>query len=288
MAITSGNTIKQGDASITPVIREYFRQGIMDQVYEQSISRNLPEAVDYVINHSATFSNKYEWTKSSGITTSASDRFDVASTDLKLPVVEYATTKDSIEATKKGGVVSINEDVLMDQESYVAGNIQTSLVEDLLSKENDMFSAVIMAGTAVAGTSATVDMTTVTLRLGVNQMRVATADRGVAKYMLMHPSQTQKIAAELGDASKIGDNGFLRENVIGRLHKCNVIETTYVPVNKVVYLGNDSLVFFERMPYTLAISQDEVDDTFYKFAIKARFNMKVKRASRVLVATFKP
>lgn len=287
MAITAGNTIKQGDAGIIAAIREYFQDSILKRVYEQSISRNLPGAVNIIANYGQGVSNKYEWTKSSGITTTAGDRYDIANTDLKLPQVQYATTKDSVTAEFKGGVVAEKEDVLMDQEAFVAGDIRESLVEDLLSKENEIFKSVIEAGTAVAGTSSTVDLDVETVRLGHNQMRTATNNRGRVLYTLINPNTTQKLASYLSDASKAGDNRFLRENVIGMLHGANVIETTYVAENKVVYLGNDSIVLFERMPYTLKVSQDEIDDLFYKFAIKARFGMKIRRAERVLVGTFK-
>jgi len=286
MAITNANTIKPGDSTIIAAIREYFQEDIQKKVYEASISRNLPGAVTIVANYAQGVADRYQWTKSSGITTTATDRYDIASTDLKLPVVEYAVTKDYVDATFKGGVVSEREDVMMDQEAYIMGDIQESLVNDLAKKENELFATVVLAGTAVTGSTSTVDLTVTSSRFGVTQMRAATADRGTCRYIIMHPNMTQGLADFMSDASKAGDNRFLRENVVGMLHGANVVQSTYVTDGKVVYLGDDAVVLFERKPYTLAVAQDQIDDLFYKFAIKARFGMKIKRANRCLVGTF--
>lgn len=286
MTITFSNTIKQGDATIIAAVREYFEEDIQKKVYENSISRNLPGAVTIKSNFAQGVSNKYEWTKSSGITTTDSTRYDIATNDLKLPSVEYATTKDYVEAEFKGGVVSEKEDIMMDQEAFVMGDIQESLISDLTTRENELFAAVVLAGTAVTGSATDVDLTVETVRYGVNQMRVATADQGKCRYIVWHPNMSQSMASFLSDASKAGDNRFLRENAIGMLHGASIVESTYITSGKVVYLGDDSVVLFERKPYTLAVSQDQVDDLYYKFAIKARFGMKIKRANRCLVGTF--
>lgn len=286
MAITADNTIKPGDSTIIAAIREYFQEGIQKKVYEDSISRNLPGAVTIVANYAQGVSDRYQWTKSSGITTTSSTRFDIADTDLKLPVVEYAVTKDYVDADFKGAVVSEREDVMMDQEAYVMGDIQESLIADLTKKENELFAAIVLAGTAVTGSAADVDFTVTTSRYGITQMRSASADQGKCLYMVMHPNMTNGIADFMSDASKAGDNRFLRDNVVGMLHGANVVQSTYITDGKVVYLGADSVVLFERKPYTLAVAQDNVDDLIFKFAIKARFGMKIKRANRVLVGTF--
>ena len=286
MAITADKTIKPGDSEIIAAIREYFEEDIQKKVYEQSISRNLPGAVTIKANYAQGVSNKYEWTVSSGITTTASDRYDIASDDLVLPQVEYALTKDYVEASFKGGVVTEREDVMMDQEAYVIGDIQESIIADLTKKENELFAAIVLAGTAVENTGSSVDLTVETSRYGINQMRTAANNQGKCRYMLMHPNMTQHLADFLSDASKTGDNNFLRENKLGKLHAALVVESTYITNGKVVYLGDDSVVLFERKPYTLTVQQNRNDELYYSFALKARFGMKIKRAERCLVATF--
>ena len=286
MTITASNTIKPGDSTILAAIREYFQEDIQKKVYEQSISRNLPGAVTIVSNYAQGVSERFQWTKSSGITTTDSTRYDIASTDLKLPSVEYAVTKDYVDAVFYGGVVSEREDVMRDQQAFIMPDIESSLVEDLTAKENTLFAAIVLAGTAVTGSATDVDLTVETSRYGVTQMRVATADQGKCRYILMNPTQTQSLASFMSDASKAGDNRFLRENVVGMLHGASIVESTYITAGKVVYLGDDSVVLYERMPYTLKVAQDQIDDLYFKFAIKARFGMKIKRANRCLVGTF--
>lgn len=288
MAATSDNTIKPGDSNIVDAIREYFLAGIQKRVYEQSISRNLPGAVTIISDFSQGRSNKLEWTKSLGITTTDSTRYDIASTDLKLPAVEYGVDKDYVEASFKGGVVYEREDVMRDQEGYVMMDIQESLINDLTTKENQLFAAVVEAGTTVTGTSASVDLSETTAQYGVIQMRTASSDQGVTRYMLMNPNMTLALADYMTDASKVGDNRFLRENEVGQLYGARVVQSNYITNGKVVYMGDDAVIMYERMPYTLKVSQDEVDDLYYKFALKARFGMKIKRANRCLVATFAP
>jgi len=284
--VTSANTIKPGDASITAALREFWAKDIQKKVYENSISRNLPGAVTIVSNYEQGVSDTYQWTVSDGITTTATDRYDLADSDLKLPQVEYSTSKKSVTANFKGGVVTEREDIMRDQASFIASDIRQSIIEDLTKKENNLFTSTVEAGTSVLGTGVSVDFTIDTSRYGVNQMRKASNDMGQTKYMLIHPDMTTSISSYLADVSKSGDNRFLRENVIGNLHGAEVVQSTYITPGKVVYLGDDSVVLFERMPYTLKVSQDEVDDLYFKFAVKARFGMAIKRPNRVLVGTF--
>lgn len=285
MATDATKTIKSGDAGIVAAVREFWQAELQDLIYEESISRNLDGSVNIVKQYGQGYDKTLNWTRSSGITTTASDRYDVASADLEMNQVEYATSELSVTASHFAGYVAEKVDILRDQEGFVVPNIMSSLAENLAIKENETFSTLVQTGADVTGLAVAdaVDISLVQLRKGVTEQRV---NKVKTKYMLMHPNTIQTFADELLPANTIGDNKFLRDNVPGSLFGANVVETSYIPENKVVYLAREAVKFYERMPYTLSLGRDNISDLYVKFAVEARFGMALDRSESCIVGHF--
>jgi len=283
MATSATKTIKNGDAGIIAAVRQFWEGTLQDLIYEQSISRNLAGAVQMVKQYGQGFDKVLRWTRSNGITTTLSTRYDVANTDLEMKQVEYGTIEKSVSANHFAGYVAEKVDILRDQEGFIVPNILSSLAENLAIKENEIFSTLIQTGVDVIAPVDNVAASIIQLRKGVTAQRV---DKVKTLYILMHPDTIQTIADELLPANTIGDNTFLRENSVGSLFGATVIETTYVPANVVVYLARDAVKFYERMPYTLTNGRDNISDLYVKFAVEARFGMGVDRTESVRKSTF--
>jgi hypothetical protein len=285
MATDAAKTIKTGDAGIIASVREFWESTLQDLIYEQSISRNLAGAVQLVKKYGQGYDKTLNWTRSKGITTTASNRYDVANTDLEMGQVEYATEALSVTADHFAGYVAEKVDILRDQEGFVVPNILSSLAENLAIKENEIFATLLQTADDVTGLAAGdgVDISLVKMRLGVTEQRI---DNVKTLYLLMHPNTVQTFADEMLPANTIGDNNFLRQNVVGSLFGANVIETSYIPANKVIYLARDAVKFYERMPYTLTNARDNVSDLYVKFAVEARFGMGLDRAESTKVGNF--
>ena len=283
MATDVTKTIKTGDAGIIASVREFWEANLQDLIYEESISRNLAGAVNLVKQYGQGFDKTLSWTRSSGITTTASDRYDVANTDLEMAQVEYATEELSVTANHFAGYVAEKVDILRDQEGFVVPNILSSLAENLAVRENELFSTLVQTGADVITAASSTDISIVELRKGVTAQRV---DKVKTLYMLMHPDTVQTFADEMLPANTIGDNTFLRNNSVGSLFGATVIETTYVPADVVVYLARDAVKFYERMPYSLTNGRDNISDLYVKFAVEARFGMGLDRAESCRKSTF--
>lgn len=280
-------TIKYGDANITSAVREFWNSELQDKLYAQSLSRNLPRSVQVVARYEQGVDKTYNWTRSKGITTTSSTRYDVANTDLEMNQVEYGTEEYSVTADHFAGFVSEKVDILRDQEGFVVPNIIDSLARDLAEKENAIFTALLDTTTNVAVNGAAGDddvaATLQNLRNGVTSIKNSL---GQCNYMLMNHNMVSQFADEMGDASVIGDNGFLRDNTVGRLYGANVIESTRIPDDTVYYLGNDAVILFERMPYTLTNGRDNITDLYVKFAVEARFGMGFNRDEMVVKSIY--
>jgi len=281
MATDATKTIKYGDSNIVAAVREYWDNMIQEAVYARSISRNLPGAVQVIQNAGQGVDKVYRWTRSKGITTTASDRFDVANSDLEMGQLEYGTEEKSVTANHYAGYVPEKVDILRDQEGFVMPDIQRSLSEDLAKKENNLFISTIngTANTPVTG----VDISLVEMRKGVTAIENADLE---PLYLLMSPNTIQTFADEMKPANTIGDNQFLRRNQVGSLWGCEVIKSTYVPEDTVYVLGEDAVRMFERMPYTLTMARDNVSDLYVKFAVEARFGFAIDREDSVQKMTF--
>lgn len=283
MATDVNKTIKGGDAGIISAVREFWQSELQDLIYEQSISRNLEGAVKLVKQYGQGYDKVLRWTKSKGITTSTPDRYDVASTDLEMGQVEYATEELSVTADHFAGYVAEKVDILRDQEGFIVPNILSSLAENLAERENEIFATLIQTGSDVITSASATDISLVELRKGVTAQRV---DKIKTQYILMHPETVQTFADEMLPANTIGDNTFLRNNSVGSLFGATVVETTYVPANVVVYLGRDAVMFYERMPYTLTNGRDNLSDLYVKFAVESRFGMGLNRPESCRKSTF--
>jgi len=283
MATDATKTIKSGDAGIISAVRQFWEGTLQDLIYEQSISRNLAGAVQLVKQYGQGYDKVLRWTRSKGITTTASDRYDVANADLEMKQVEYGTEEKSVSADHFAGYVAEKVDILRDQEGFIVPNILSSLAENLAIKENEIFSTLVQTGSDVIAAVDNVDISLVQLRKGVTAQRV---DNVKTLYMLMHPETVQTFADEMLPANTIGDNTFLRNNAVGSLFGATVVETTYVPANVVVYLARDAVKFYERMPYTLTNGRDNISDLYVKFAVEARFGMGIDREESVRKSTF--
>jgi len=289
MATDVTKTIKSGDANILAAIREFWQNELQDKIYEESISRSLTGAVTMVKQYGQGYDKVLRWTRSKGITTTATDRFDVANTDLEMKQVEYGTEELSASADYFAGYVAEKVDILKDQQGFIVPNILSSLAASLAERENEIFvnlidnnaTEVLPLDTSTG--DPTVDMSLVELRKGVTAQRV---DKIKTLHILMHPNTIQTLADELLPANTVGDNQFLRNNTVGSLFGSKVIETTYVPENVAYYLGKEAIKFYERMPYTLNVKRDNISDLYVKFAVEARFGMGVDRVESIKKASF--
>lgn len=280
-------TIKYGDANITSAVREFWSSELQEKLYAQSLSRNLAGSVQVVARYEQGVDKTYNWTRSKGITTTSATRYDVANSDLEMNQVEYGTEEYSVTADHFAGYVAEKVDILRDQEGFVVPNIIDSLARDLAEKENAIFTALLDTTTNVAVDGAVGDdnvaVTLQNLRDGVTSIKNSL---GQCNYILMNHNMVSQFADEMGDASIIGDNGFLRDNTVGRLYGANVIESTRIPDDTVYYLGNDAVILFERMPYTLTNGRDNITDLYVKFAVEARFGMGFNRDEMVVKSIY--
>ena len=281
MAATAGQTIKYGDSNIVDAVRQYWDTELQSKVYAKSISRNLPGAVRIVANYGQGVDQVYRWTRSLGITTTDSTRYDVATSDLEMNVVAYGVEDHTVTALHKAGYVQEKVDILRDQEGFVMPNIMDSLARDLAKSENVAFvSAIDAASTSATSGSA---ISVVLLRKGPTAIQMADL---TPLYIIMNANTVQTVADELLPANTTGDNTFLRENNVGRLHGCDVILSTYVADNTVYTLGENAAVIFERQPYTMTTARDNISVLFVKFAVEARFGIGADRTESIRKSTF--
>lgn len=284
MATDATKTIKYGDANIIASVREYWDMMLQEKIYARAIARNLPGAVQVISRPGQGIDKTLRWTRSQGITTTATDRYDVASTDLEMNQIEYGTEELSVTADHYAGFVAEKVDILKDQEGFVMPNIMSSLSRDLATKENELFISVMdAASTDVVTAASTTDISLVELRKGVTAIE---NDNLESLYILMSPNTVQTFADEMLPANTIGDNTFLRQNNVGMLFGSNVIRTTYVTDNIVYYLGEEAMRMYERLPYTLTMARDNVSDLYVKFAVEARFGFGADRSEAIKKSTF--
>lgn len=284
MATTVGSTIKYGDANITAAVRQFWDNTLQEKIYSRVLSRNLPGAVNIIQRYGQGIDKTYRWTRSKGITTTATDRYDVASTDLEMSQVEYGTEEHSVTADHKAGFVAEKVDILRDQEGFIMPDIMDSLSRDLAVKEDNMFISVVNSNATVD--IAAVDSTPISL-IELRKPVTKTEENDLeCLYMLMTPQTIQSFADEMDDASFVGDNDFLRRNVVGQLWGVTVIKSNKVTDNEVLYLGEDAIRMFERAPYTLTMNRDNITDLYVKFAVEARFGFGVDRVEGIRKAEF--
>lgn len=284
MATDAAKTIKYGDAGILASVREFWDSILQKKIYAMSISRNLPGAVNVISRPGQGIDKTLNWTRSQGITTTATDRYDVANTDLEMAQVEYATEELSVTASHFAGYVAEKVDILKDQEGFVMPDIMDSLSRDLAVKENQLFMGVIdAAATEVITAIDAIDISLVEMRKGVTAIENESIDY---LYMLLSPNTVQTFADEMLPANTIGDNEFLRKNNVGRLFGGDVIRSTYVTDNEVFYLGRDAVRLFERKGYAITTARDNITDLYVKFAVEARFGFGADRSEGIIKATF--
>lgn len=282
MAIDTNKVIKRNSTGVGDLIRDFWQSFIQEKVYNESVVRNLAGAVRYINAYGDGFSNTYQWNISNGL---VNPDFDVADSDIVLAQSEYSTTSGNVDAVMKGTFVSYREDVLSDQVQFIGTDISNSLVAEMAKIENTMFFTKALTAGEVTGATvvAPVSMTLENLHLGVVDLEKANAD---ALYILMSPTTAHSIQPELSDVSKSGDNSFLRRNAVGMLYGATVIKTNYLADGKVLFLGNEGFVHYDRLPYTLNIAKNSNINLTLEFAIKARFGIELYRASNVKVGTY--
>lgn len=286
MATSATETIKSGDSNITAAVREFWDNTLQEKIYERVLSRNLPGAVNIIQRYGQGIDKTYRWTRSLGITTTTSSRYDVATSDLEMKQVEYGTEEKSVTADHKAGFVAEKVDILRDQEGFVMPDIMDSLARDLAVKEDNMFISVLSSNATVDIASASaVDISLVELRKPVTKIEENDLE---GLYMLMSPQTIQTFADEMDDASFTGDtdNAFLRRNVVGQLWGLTVVKSNKIPDDEVYYLGEDAIRMFERAPYTLTMNRDNITDLYVKFAVEARFGFGADRVDGIRKAEF--
>lgn len=282
--MSTSETIKTGDSNIVAAVREYWDEMLQDKIYAMSLSRNLAGAVNVIARYGQGIDNTYRWTRSKGITTTDSDRYDIGSTDLYLNQVEYEVEEKNLSASPFGGFVAQKLDILRDQQGFIMPNIMSSLARDLAEKENTVFVALLNDN--ATDVVETADAEEISL-VGIRKLSTSIEKNNLEPlYFLMSPETIQSFADDMTDAAYVGDSQFLRNNVVGRLWGCTVVKSTRIPDNEVYCLGEDAAVLYEREPYTLNMARDNVSDYFVKFAIQARFGFGVDRAESITKGTF--
>lgn len=282
MAIDTAKVIKRNSTGVSDLIRDFWQSFIQEKVYDQSVVRNLSGAIRYINAYGDGFSNTYQWTISNGL---VNPDFDVADADIELAQSEYNTSSGSVSAVMKGTYVSYREDVLSDQVQFIGTDITSSLVAEMAKIENNMFFTLALTAGEVTGATAAspVAMTLENLHLGVVDLEEANTE---ALYILMSPRTTHSIQPELSDVSRAGDNNFLRRNAVGDLYGATVVKTNYLADGKVLFLGSEGFVHYDRLPYALNIAKNSNINLTLEFAIKARFGIGFYRASNVKVGTY--
>lgn len=284
MAIDTTKVIKRSSTGVADLIRDFWQSFIQEKVYNESIVRNLPGAVRYINAYGDGFSNTYQWNISNGL---VNPDFDVADADIELAQSEYSTTSGDVTAAMKGTYVSYREDVLSDQVQFIGTDISNSLVAEMAKIENTQFFTLALTAGDVTGAEAAattpINLTLENLHLGIVDLEKANTE---GLYVIMSPTSAHAIQPELADVSKSGDNTFLRKNAIGELYNATVIKSNYLADGKVLFLGSEGFVHYDRLPYTLNIAKNSNINLTLEFAIKARFGMAFYRASNVKVGTY--
>lgn len=285
MATSASETIKQGDSNITAAVREFWDQDIQKKIYDMVLSRNLEGAVVWRQDYRQGVNNTFQWTRSQGITTTDSTRYDIGTNDLKLKQVEYGTESLSVSANPKGAYVSEKLDILRDQEGFVMPDIMDSLAEDMAKIEDTMFLDVLSSNaTAVYESGDNEELSLLSLKKG--GVTPIEKNNLTFRYYLMNPATVDLFGDQLRPANTTGDNTFLRNNVVGSLWGGDVVKTNKVAEGEVYYLANDAVRAFEREPYTMNMRRDNIDDYFVKFAIQARFGFNKDRDGAIQKSTF--